>query len=78
MSNYFDFRCKQCNKLLGRVSGNAEIACPRCGGLNRISFDSKSITYLPKAKKSETSHGQSEKARLERIAKRDSSGVTFR
>lgn len=25
-----DFHCLGCNKLLGRLEGNAEIKCPRC------------------------------------------------
>lgn len=29
-----EFRCSQCNKLLGRISGQAEIKCPRCNKLN--------------------------------------------
>lgn len=29
-----DVRCKNCNKLLGRVKGEAEIKCPRCKELN--------------------------------------------
>jgi phage FluMu protein Com len=84
MSNYFDFRCKQCNKLLGRVAGDSEIACPRCSGLNKLSFDSKSISFTPKLKK--PSHSQhnsifinnnADKSQLDRISKRTSSGVTF-
>jgi LSD1 subclass zinc finger protein len=27
-------RCKSCNKLLGKVKGEAEIKCPRCRTLN--------------------------------------------
>ena len=25
-----EFRCPNCNKLLGRITGIAEIKCPRC------------------------------------------------
>jgi phage FluMu protein Com len=78
MSNYFDFRCKQCNKLLGRVSGDSEIACPRCGGLNQLAFANKTITYSPKLKKPQNSQYDDHKSQLDRISKRTSSGVTFR
>ncbi|WP_202949274.1 Com family DNA-binding transcriptional regulator [Virgibacillus halodenitrificans] len=27
-------RCEDCNKKLGRISGQAEIKCPRCGKIN--------------------------------------------
>jgi len=30
-----DFRCRKCNKLLGRIRGRAEIICPRCKTLNK-------------------------------------------
>ena len=29
-----EFRCRKCNKLLGKIDGNAEIKCSRCGTLN--------------------------------------------
>ncbi|WP_429778442.1 zinc finger domain-containing protein [Brevibacillus agri] len=29
-----EVRCKKCNKLLGKLSGVAEIKCPRCGTCN--------------------------------------------
>lgn len=29
-----EIRCKKCNKLLGKVNGNYEIKCPRCGEMN--------------------------------------------
>jgi phage FluMu protein Com len=29
-----EFRCRKCNKLLGKIDGNAEIKCFRCGTLN--------------------------------------------
>ncbi|MBN2058552.1 MAG: Com family DNA-binding transcriptional regulator [Candidatus Saganbacteria bacterium] len=34
-----DFRCKQCNRLLAKVSPQSvvEIKCPRCKDLNRFS-----------------------------------------
>ncbi|HWT74314.1 MAG TPA: Com family DNA-binding transcriptional regulator [Mobilitalea sp.] len=78
MQNYFDFRCKQCNKLLGRVTGDSEIACPRCGGLNQLKFASKGITYSPKLKKPQNGQSTEYKSQLDRISKRTSSGVTFR
>ena len=78
MPNLFDFRCKQCNRLLGRVSGDSEISCPRCGGINRLSFADKSINYYPKIKKPLNSQEREHQAQLERISRRTSSGVTFR
>jgi phage FluMu protein Com len=29
-------RCLQCNKFLGKIKGEAEIKCPRCGKINMI------------------------------------------
>lgn len=29
-----DVRCTKCNKLLGKVEGDYEIKCPRCGTMN--------------------------------------------
>ncbi|MFC0854740.1 zinc finger domain-containing protein [Halalkalibacter oceani] len=29
-------RCEQCNKLLGKLQGKAEIKCSRCGKINKI------------------------------------------
>lgn len=29
-------RCQQCNRLLGKFNGQAEIKCPKCGKINRI------------------------------------------
>lgn len=40
-----DFRCSQCNKLLGKVEGKAEIQCPRCKKMN-YSFQDL-ITKVP-------------------------------
>ena len=31
------FRCIGCNKLLAKTDGDAEIKCPRCGMINRLS-----------------------------------------
>lgn len=31
-----EFRCKKCNKLLGKFYSNAEIKCPKCGIINHI------------------------------------------
>lgn len=35
----YDARCFKCNKLLAKVNGEAEIVCPRCGGLNSVNTD---------------------------------------
>ena len=29
-------RCRNCNRLLGKFNGQAEIKCPKCGKINRI------------------------------------------
>lgn len=29
-------RCKKCNRLLGRIKGQAEIVCPKCKEINHI------------------------------------------
>lgn len=41
-----DFRCKQCNRLLARVQGEAEveIKCPRCKTMNLFSQNQLFIT----------------------------------
>lgn len=31
-----EFRCRGCNKLLGKIKGEAEIKCSRCGSLNYV------------------------------------------
>lgn len=31
-----EFRCCECNKLLGKIKGEAEIKCPRCNSLNYV------------------------------------------
>lgn len=36
-----EIRCSNCNKFLGKVSGPAEIKCPRCGKLQKINQDGK-------------------------------------
>lgn len=51
MPNYYDFRCTQCNKLLGKVEGNTEILCPRCGGINELDIETKEIKYTSKLRK---------------------------
>lgn len=33
--NLKEFRCSNCNRLLGKIDGRAEIVCPRCKTLNR-------------------------------------------
>lgn len=32
-----EFRCWQCKRLLGKIDGDAEIVCPRCGRINVLS-----------------------------------------
>lgn len=31
-----EYRCSKCNRLLGKINGQAEIKCPKCGKINRI------------------------------------------
>ncbi|WP_081599675.1 zinc finger domain-containing protein [Halalkalibacterium ligniniphilum] len=31
-----EFRCKKCNRLLGKVKGIAEIKCPKCATVNTV------------------------------------------
>lgn len=31
-----EIRCEACNKLLGKIKGQAEIKCPRCGKINKL------------------------------------------
>lgn len=31
-----DCRCIKCNRLLGKINGQAEIKCPKCGEINKI------------------------------------------
>lgn len=50
-----DFRCKKCDKLLGKVTGNAEIMCPRCGGVNFYNRNTKEIKYTSRLRKSDRS-----------------------
>lgn len=46
-----ELRCKKCNRLLGKVSGSAEIVCPRCGGINIYSYINNKTTYQSRLKK---------------------------
>ena len=32
--DYIEFRCGRCNKLLGKIKGEAEVKCSRCNSLN--------------------------------------------
>lgn len=34
-----DFRCGNCNKLLGRIEGRAEIKCPKCKTMNQLGYE---------------------------------------
>ena len=38
-----EFRCKKCNKLLGKIEGIAEIACHRCKEINRTEHNREPI-----------------------------------
>jgi phage FluMu protein Com len=42
-----DFRCNNCNKLLGKIEGKAEIVCPRCKTLNKRPSFQDLITKVP-------------------------------
>ena len=39
--NLTEFRCRKCNKLLGKFRGKAEVKCPRCGAINTGEFPKK-------------------------------------
>lgn len=55
-------RCVSCGKLLAETSGDVNIVCPRCGGMNKYNAKIQTIDYTPK------------KDRKDRAT---SSGVTF-
>jgi phage FluMu protein Com len=62
LSEFYDFNCVKCHRLLGKVKDDTEITCPRCGGINRIRFPSMEIEYksrLRKMKERQTSSGKS-------------------
>jgi phage FluMu protein Com len=42
-----DFRCSNCNKLLGKIEGKAEIVCPRCKTMNKRPSFQDLITKVP-------------------------------
>ena len=43
-----DFRCTVCNKLLGKIDGEAQIKCPRCNTVNyaNVSAAPENITRV--------------------------------
>ena len=41
--NLTEFRCRKCNKLLGKFHGKAEVKCPRCGAINTGEFPNRGI-----------------------------------
>lgn len=43
MSALKEFRCSNCNKLLGKIDGRAEIVCPRCKILNEFNIMRKPV-----------------------------------
>jgi phage FluMu protein Com len=48
---YRDMRCGKCDRLLGKVAGNAEIVCPRCNSLNKYDFEKNKITFETRLRK---------------------------
>jgi len=48
-----EFRCKDCGRLLGYVSGKAEIKCPKCHSLNHTPIEAVSAkpSDIPEANK---------------------------
>lgn len=46
-----EFRCKKCDRLLGKVDGDAEIVCVRCGGINTYHRKSGEVTYISRLRK---------------------------
>jgi phage FluMu protein Com len=51
MTEYYEFHCQKCNKLLAKVRGDAEIICPACGGVNSLTFDGKVLKYKSRLRK---------------------------
>lgn len=52
------FRCDNCRKLLGEVEGDANIVCPRCGGLNKLNAQTGRVVYISrKMRERKTSSG---------------------
>lgn len=47
-----EFRCEGCGKLLGNTDGNTDIACPRCGGLNKLNISTKKVSFISKKMRS--------------------------
>lgn len=43
-----EFRCKGCGKLLAVTDGNANIVCPRCSGMNKLSIQTRKIEFIPR------------------------------
>lgn len=50
MDKKINFRCAECGRLLGRIRGDAEIKCPRCGSMNVYNAETGTITNAPKWK----------------------------
>jgi len=48
---YYELHCQKCDRVLAKVRGDAEIICPRCGGINILSFDSKEVKYISRLRK---------------------------
>lgn len=40
-------RCSECNKLLGKIEGRAEIVCTRCRSLNNFNTAGREILRYP-------------------------------
>lgn len=49
-----EFRCKGCGKLLAMTDGNADIVCPRCGGLNKLNVETKNIVFISRKTRNRT------------------------
>lgn len=38
-----EFRCSNCNKLLGKIEGKAEIVCTRCKTMNKYEGETPDV-----------------------------------
>lgn len=54
MENKIEFRCKGCGKMLANTNGDTDIVCPRCGGMNKLSIETKQIAFITRKMRQRT------------------------
>lgn len=54
--NYIEFRCGQCNRLLGKIKGEAEVKCSRCNSLNVLTGSTTTVYREVTKQPAETSN----------------------